>query len=138
MALPALPVALVGDSIVASVSYVAFLGALAVGFCVAVVVLLERLSLDRSTFGFASLVWPWVVFFTALFGVLLLNEGEQIPRGPIADVVRTLYGYDVMWGIETTTTQFAYAAVFMLAGTGAVAVSSLLHRRTPQPTECSK
>lgn len=137
MVLPAFPVALGSEMIVASLTYEAFLAALAVGFGVVVFVSVERLSLDRITFAFASFVWPWVVFFTALFGVLLLNEGEQIPEGPVANLVRTLYGDHWIWRGEPTT-EFAYGAVFMIAGLGAVAVSEFLERRTLHSMENSE
>jgi len=137
MVLPAFPVALGGDVIVASLTYEVFLTALAVGFGVLVFVVVERLSLDRITFAFALFVWPWIVFFTALFGILLLNEGEQIPEGPIANVVRTLYGSHWIWGTEQTT-QFAYGAVFTIAGLGAIAISALLERRSLHPMERSE
>ncbi|MFB6205380.1 MAG: hypothetical protein ABEJ05_02475 [Haloglomus sp.] len=134
MVVPALPIALAGDLIVASLSYRAFLGTLAVGYGAAVVVLLEWLSLDRPTFTFASLVWPWVVFLAALLVVLLLNDGEQIPRGPIADVVRTLYGNAWIWGQEGVV-PFEYGAAFTIAGVGAVALSSRLQRGGLRPAE---
>lgn len=129
MVLPAFPVALGGNLIVASFTYDVFLTVLAFGFGVAGVVLLEWLSLDRITFAFASIAWPWVVFFTAFLRVLLLNEGEQIPEGHIANIVRTIYRNDWIWGAEPTT-ELAYGAFFMIAGVGAVVVSSLLEPHT--------
>ncbi len=137
MVLPAVPVAIGGDLIVASVSYEVFLTALAVGFGVVAFVVVEWLSLDRITFAFASLVWPWVVFFSALFVVLLLNAGEQIPEGSMANVVRTLYGDDWIWGTEPTA-EFAYGAAFVIAGCGAMAVSAFLERHALHPTEDSE
>lgn len=128
MMIPAFPVALAGDLVVASLSYRVFLGLVAVAYGVIVVVLLDWLSLDRLTFIFTSLVWPWIVFFTTLFGILILNEGEQIPRGPIANIVRTLYGNHWIWGTETPG-QVDYAAVFMITGIIAVAISSFLQRK---------
>lgn len=129
MVVPALPIALAGDFIVASFSYRVLLGTIAVSYGVAVVVLLEWLSLDRPTFAFASVVWPWVVFFAGIFAIRMLNKGEPIPQGPVADVVRTLYGHHWIWGQEGASALGEYGAVFMTAGIVAVALSSHLQKR---------
>lgn len=132
MVVPALPTALAGDVIVASLSYRAFLATIAVSYGVGLVVLLDWLSLDRCAFTFASIVWPWVVFFAGLFLVILLNRGEPIPQGPVADIVRTLYGDHWIWGQEAAS-RGEYGVVFMIAGIVAVALSWCLQRRGLQP-----
>lgn len=133
MALPAIPAALAREQLVASLSYELFLGAVALTFAFAVLAVFERWSLDRITFAVALVVWPWVLYFGTIFGVLLLNREELIAQGPVARLVRTLYGHHWIWGSEPPM-EFAYGVAFMLAGLGAVAIASLRHRQVLHQT----
>lgn len=128
MILPGIAVALAGDLIVTAVSYHAFLGLLALGFGLVATAGIELLELDRLTFLFASFVWPWIVFLATLFVVLLLNSGEQIPEGPVADVVHTLWGNSRIWGASPSGSAVAYPAAFMLAGIAAIVLPHLYRR----------
>lgn len=104
--------------------------AVAVAYGLVAWLLVERAVIDRMSFLLVSLVWPWLLLFGLLFTLLLLNEGEQIPQGPAADVFRSLTsGWPGFFG---------YAAVFAVAGLAAVGLSGryrALTRRDPRVPE---
>lgn len=133
MVLPGIVVVLAGDLLLTGVSYNAFLGMLALGFSLLTIACLELLEFDRLTFFFASFVWPWMVFLATLFVVLLLNKGEQIPEGPVADVVHTLWGNSQVWGTTPSDSALAYPATFMVAGGISVGIHRFYHRITREP-----
>lgn len=127
MILPGVAVAFAGDLIVSALSYPAFLGGLGISFSLVVGALVNRSGVDRIGFLFASFVWPWVVFVASFLVVLLLNNDEQIPQGPLADVVRTLWGDSWFWGATIPeASAVAYPAVFMLSGIAAVTLPSIV------------
>lgn len=82
---------------------------------------IEWMDLDRTTVGLVSLAAPWPVLLASLFAVLLVNRGEPVPTGPVADVFRFLTG-------DTVGSFFGYGAAFALAGLGAVALSAWVDR----------
>jgi len=94
---------------------------------------LELLDCDRLTFLFASFVWPWIVFLATLFVVLLVNNGEQIPEGPVADVVHTLWGNSRVWKTTPSGSAVAYPAAFMLAGIVAVVLQRFYRGASSEP-----
>jgi hypothetical protein len=94
----------------------------------------ELWALDRLTFLFVAVVWPWVVFFAGLFVVLTLNEGSQIPRGPAANVFRALRGDRYVWDLPAQGGWYHYGLTFVLAGIGTVALSVALDRRSDPQT----
>lgn len=131
MLLPALPVALAGEWLVTAFSYGTFLTAIGVGFGLVAFAVVEKLDLDRATFVFMTVVWPWIMGFGGLLGVLLLNEGEQIPRGPVADIFHTLTGDPMVWGTAAGEFElFGYGATYMIAGLSGVVLSAMLRRVT--------
>lgn len=129
MILPGIAVALAGNLIVNTVSYHAFLGVLALGFGLITIAGFELMEFDRLTFLFGAFVWPWIVFFATLFLVLLLNNGEQIPEGPVVDVVHTLWGNGQSWGTTPSRSPLVYPAAFMITGIVAVGLQRF-YRRT--------
>lgn len=116
MLAPALVAAIARDFMSMYVTAREFVLVFAVGYGIVAWGLIERLDLDRTSFLLVSIVGPWPVLLASLFGVLLLNEGEQIATGPVADVFRYLTGSSV-------ASFFGYGALFTLAGAGAVALS---------------
>ncbi len=52
--------------------------------------LIDRGTLDRTSYVLVSLIWPWPLLFCVLLLLLLLHRGEQIPRGPLANIFRTV------------------------------------------------
>ncbi|MDY6819545.1 MAG: hypothetical protein SVG88_12870 [Halobacteriales archaeon] len=127
MILPAVPMALAGNQITTILNYHTFLGVLGLAFGLGLALLIERQAWDRLTVLFVVIVWPWVVFFTGLFTVLVLNEGEQIPGGPVADIYWQLVGSQYIWG-GASPPPMIYGATFMCAGIGTVLLSVLVHR----------
>lgn len=119
MFVPALVATVARDLLSMYLTVRQFVLVFAVAFGVVSWLLIELLEIDRTTFFLASIVVPWPVLLASLFGVLLLNQGEQIPRGPVADVFRYLIG-DV-------GSFLGYGAMFMLVGVGAVGVSKKFH-----------
>lgn len=131
MLLPALPVALAGEWLVAAFSYDMFLTAIGVSFGLVAFAAVEGFDLDHATFVFVAVVWPWIVGFGGLLGVLLLNEGEQIPRGPVADIFHTLTGDPMVWQTAVGEFElFSYGAAYMIGGVGAVVLSNVFRRVT--------
>lgn len=124
MLVPALVVAAGLELLELYVSSLEFVVIAAVAFGLLAWILIERRDIDRTSFGLVAVVWPWPVLFASLFGFLLLHRGQQIPRGPVADVFRFLIG-----GVEGF---FRYGALFALAGVAAVGVSRAVEARGGQ------
>lgn len=90
-------------------------GLFGVGYGLVAWYLIERRVVDRTSFLLVSVVWPWLLIIGLLFALLLLNQGEQIPLGPLADVFNALtYGWPGVLG---------YGGVFAVAGIAAVGLS---------------
>lgn len=83
--------------------------------------LVEPEAMDPTSFLLVSLVWPWALLIGLLFALLLLNQGEQIPEGPVAEVYRLLAR---SWPGQF----FGYGAVFAAAGVAAIGVSRRYRR----------
>lgn len=116
MLVPALVAGVARDFLSMYVTARQFVLVLVVGYGIVAWGLIERSDLDRTTFLLVSIAGPWPVLLATLFGVLLLNQGEQIATGPVADVFRYLAG-------GSFASFFGYGALFTLAGAGAVALS---------------
>ncbi|MDX1745164.1 MAG: hypothetical protein R3324_04440 [Halobacteriales archaeon] len=78
--------------------------------------LIDRGTVDRLSYLLVSLIWPWPLLFGVLFLLLLLNRGEQIPRGPLASTFRT-----VTTGWPGSI--FGYGAVFSATGIAVAVIS---------------
>lgn len=118
MSIPALVVGAGRSLLELYVSSLQFVVIAAFAFGLLAWILIERLDIDRTSFGLVAVAWPWPVLFVALMGFLLLHRGQQIPRGPVADVFRFLIG-----DVEGF---FLYGGLFALAGLGAVGVSKVV------------
>lgn len=121
MLAPAVPVAVVEDPSALPVSGWGVVVVAAAAFGLASWLTIERLGLDRVDFLTASVVVPWLFLLAVTFLVLFLNRGEQIPRGPLADVFRFLIGPDEGF--------FVYGGSFAIAGAAAVGLSTFYRRR---------
>lgn len=124
---PALVVAVAPEPAALPVSGRGVVLVVAAAFGLASWLLIERLGLDHVDFLTASFVTPWLVLLAGTFLVLFLNRGEQIPRGPAADVFRFLIG--------PTADFFVYGAAFVLAGTVAVGLSKRSSGRSRSASE---
>lgn len=118
---PAVVVALASDPAALPVSGRGIVVIVAAAFGLASWLAIERRGLDRVDVLTASIVVPWLLLVAVTFLVLLLNRGEQIPRGPLADVFRFLIGSDDGF--------FVYGGSFALAGAVAVGLSTVYRRR---------
>lgn len=132
MLAPALVAAVGRDLLSMYLSARGFVHVSAVAFGVVAWGLIEWLDLDRTTVLLVSIVAPWPVLLASLFGVLLLDQGEQVLAGPVADVFTYLAG-------RSFASLAGYGADFALAGVGAVALSKWVddlaerHERVPEP-----
>jgi len=120
MVAPGVLQVLAGDLLALYVSAGQLTVFVAVGYGLVAWLLVERDAVDRTSFLLVSLIWPWILVFGTLMVLLLLNQGEQISRGPLADVFRTLtHDWPGFLG---------YGAVFTVAGVATFAVSRRYER----------
>ncbi len=115
---PGLCWAVAGDLLSLYLSAVELTLLVAVGYGLVAWFLIDSGSIDQTSFLLVSLIWPWPLLFGVLILLLLFNQGEQIMRGPVADIFRELTA-------DWPGSIFGYAAVY--AGTG-VAVFGLSRR----------
>jgi len=119
--LPGLLWALAADLIALYGSAVALTIVVTIGYALTAWYLIDRDRIDRTSFLLVSLIWPWPLLFGLLVLVLLLNQGEQIARGPLANVFRAVT-------TDWPGSLIGYGAVY--AGTGvAVFLASRRYER---------
>jgi hypothetical protein len=121
MLVPALAVAAGRELLKLYVSSLQFVTIAAIAFGLFAWILIERLDIDRTSFGLVAVAWPWPVLLAALFSFLLLHRDQPFPRGPVAEVFRFLIG-----DVEGF---FRYGALFALAGVAAVVASKAVEAR---------
>ena len=107
--LPGLLWVLAGDLIALYGSAVELTLVVTAGYALLAWYLIDRGRVDRTSFLLVSLIWPWPLVFGILLLVLLLNQGEQIARGPLATIFRAITS-------DWPGSLIGYAAVFAATG----------------------
>jgi hypothetical protein len=125
--------ALSGDLIALYASAIELTIVVTTGYALLAWYLIDRGRVDRTSFLLVSLIWPWPLLIGLLMLVLLLNQGEQIARGPLADVFRAITA-------DWPGSIFGYGAVFAGAGIGIYLLTHRYHElartndRLPSPS----
>lgn len=122
MVAPGLAVLVAGDLLALYLSMTDLTLLVAAGYGLLAWVAIDRAWIDDTSYLLVSLIFPWPLVVGVLFVVVLLNQGEAIPRGPLADVFRALT-------TDWPGSMFGYAAVFAGAGVGSVLLSRGYRRR---------